>query len=423
MSLGGFLLATTLYVCLVIVFISVFLHLISFRFRSRQNHMLYYPEIPPESRESCEDPVTLGLPNAERVTVVTADMVRLRGFMLWPAGAGASASSSPSSPSLSHGQQQQQQQQQKSASWDASNLVSSLPSQAIVSSGAVPPSGGFAGGVLDGSSTSGGNTTLFTAAGSAVHTAAPLSGAAPSFVLLYFHGNAGNVGHRLSLAQAFVAHLRCAVMMVDYRGFGLSDNAEPCQQGLELDAQACFDCLWQDHRVPRDRIVVMGTSLGGAVAIHLAAQEKYARRIQALIVENTFTSVSDMASALGRPILARLVSPCPGLAMGVFEYYIKPLALRIGWRSIRKVRGVAAPMLFLSGARDELVPPEQMRMLYKESTKCSRDSNNVELTVPLRRFQEFENGMHNNMPLMPGYMGVIQQFMEDVKQGRSSGVM
>ncbi|KPA86487.1 Bem46-like serine peptidase [Leptomonas pyrrhocoris] len=411
MSFGGFVLAATLYVSLVIVFISMGIYLISFRFRSQQNQMLYYPEMPPESREICEDPVALGMPNSERVTVLTADKVRLRGFMLWPSAA-------------SHGQ--------KASSADSNSSLTSALSQTAGAPGQVSvPIPGGGSGALDSSDelsppsvTAANSRERSDGAGAcAVHPAAPSSGTAPPFVLLYFHGNAGNVGHRLSLAQAFVLHLRCAVMMVDYRGFGLSDDVEPIQDGLELDAQACFDHLWQNYRVPRDRIVVMGTSLGGAVAIHLAANEKYARRIQAVIVENTFTSVGDMASALGRPILARLVSRCPGLAMGVFEYYIKPLALRIGWHSIRKVRQVAAPMLFLSGGQDELVPPEQMRGLYKEATKCLRDGDNGELTVPLRRFQGFEHGMHNNLPLMPGYMNVIQRFLADVNQGSSSGVI
>jgi uncharacterized protein len=417
MSFGGFVLAATLYVGLVIVFISIFLHLISFRFRSQQNQLLYYPEVPPESRESCEDPVALGIPNSERVTIVTADKVRLRGFMVWPTAASCgpkSGSGSGSSGEAGCG---------GGGSLTSPTLQSAGPSAAPATISVSSSGAQECGGSGEGSSPP---TTTGVAGMSAVHptTASSSSGsAAPPFVLLYFHGNAGNVGHRLSLAQAFVLHLRCAVMMMDYRGFGLSDDAEPIQEGLELDAQACFDYLWQDHRVPRDQIVVMGTSLGGAVAIHLAANEKYARRIQAVIVENTFTSVSDMASALGRPILTKLVSQCPGLAIGVFEYYVKPLALRIGWRSIRKVRKIAAPMLFLSGVQDELVPPEQMRMLYKESAKCLRDGSNSELTVPLRRFQEFENGMHNNLPLMPGYMSVIQQFMNDVNQGRSSGVV
>ncbi|KPI85800.1 Bem46-like serine peptidase Serine peptidase Clan SC Family S09X [Leptomonas seymouri] len=411
MSFGGFLMAAALYVGLVIVFISAFLHLISFRFRSRQSQMLYYPEMPPESRESCEDPVALGIPYSERVTVTTEDQVRLRGFMLWPNAesyglkAGGGNSKGSLKPPLSQ--------------FIGSAEAVSISSDKHHSSGMLESSGDTSCSPVktnDGERNSG-------AGASAVHAAKSFSGAAPPFVLLYLHGNAGNVGHRLSLAQAFVMSLRCAVMMVDYRGFGLSDDAEPTQEGLELDAQACFDCLWQDNRVPRDRIVVMGTSLGGAVAIHLSANERYARRIHAVIVENTFTSVGDMASALGRPILTKLVPRCPSLAVCVFEYYIKPLALHIRWCSIRRVQRVTAPMLFLSGGKDELVPLEQMRALYKESTKCLRDANNSELTVPLRRFQEFENGMHNNLPLMPGYMGVIQKFLTDANQSCFSEVV
>ncbi|KAK7200833.1 Bem46-like serine peptidase [Novymonas esmeraldas] len=391
MGLVDFLLSAGLFLVLVTVFVSLFLHVMSYRYRSHQNRLLYYPEMPPESREVCEDPVTLGIPYAERVSITTADRVRLRGYMLWPAPAPSAEKGSASS-----------------GSDTAGYTPPSRPAVPVaVPVGADAAEGGAAGG--GGVASSG--------------VPASASAAMPSFVLLYFHGNAGNVGHRLPLAQAFVAHLKGAVMMIDYRGFGLSDDAEQTQERLELDAQACFDHLWHDPRVPRDRIFVMGTSLGGAVAIHLAAHARYARRVAAVVVENSFSSISDMASALSRPILTKLVSQCPGLAVGLFEYYVKPLALRIGWDSAQKVPHVVVPMLFLSGARDELVPPEQMRALYKASTKCLRDGNGNDRAVPLRRFVEFEDGRHNNLPLMPGYMAALQEFISDVRSAGAASVI
>ncbi|KAG5466987.1 hypothetical protein LSCM1_01165 [Leishmania martiniquensis] len=394
MSFGSFLLSATLYVVLVAVFVSLLLHIMSYRYRSQQNRLLYYPQIPPESREVCDDPVALGIPYAERVRVTTVDKVKLWGYMLWPAPA----------PSLEKGS--------NGSSHDSVGNAS--PNVATGQGGVhveVDASGGGTDSASPGSTLSGSSRSI------------TLSSGMPSFVMLYFHGNAGNVGHRLPLAQAFVAHLKCAVMMVDYRGFGLSDDAEQTQETLELDAQACFDYLWHDPRVPRDRIVVMGTSLGGAVSIHLAANQRYARRICAVIVENSFSSIGDMASALSRPILTKLVSQCPGLAVGLFEYYIKPLALRIDWNSAQKVRKVVVPMLFLSGMRDEIVPPEQMRTLYKAATKCLRDGNGGDLTVPLRRFLEFEDGRHNNLSLMPGYMSALQDFVADVRSAGAAAVI
>ncbi|CAJ1012333.1 alpha/beta hydrolase fold/Serine aminopeptidase, S33/Alpha/beta hydrolase family [Leishmania naiffi] len=391
MSFGSFLLSAGLYLLLVALFVSLFLHIMSFRYRSQQNRLLYYPQIPPESREVCEDPVALGIPYAERVCVTTADKVRLWGYMLWPGPTSSVEKGSTCSTP------------------DAIGRTS-------------PNVGTTVGGVhveVDGA----GDLTDSISAGSTLSSSnrnASLSSGMPSFVMLYFHGNAGNVGHRLPLAQAFVAHLKCAVMMVDYRGFGLSDDAEQTQETLELDAQACFDYLWKDPRVPRDRIVVMGTSLGGAVSIHLAAHRHYARRVFAVIVENSFSSIGDMASVLSRPILTKLASRCPSLAVGVFDYYVKPLALRISWNSAQKVTKVMVPMLFLSGMCDEIVPPEQMRTLYKAATKCLRDGNGSSLTVPLRRFLEFEEGRHNNLPLMPGYMSAVQEFLTDVRNSGSA---
>ncbi|GET92922.1 bem46-like serine peptidase [Leishmania tarentolae] len=395
MSFTGFLLSAGLYFVLVAVFVSLFLHILSYRYRSQQNQLLYYPQIPPESREACEDPVALGIPNAEHVCITTADKVRLWGYMLWPV----------SVPSV-----------EKSSNVSGPDSFGRVSSMGTAAEGGVSLEVDASGDATD----STGVGSMLTGSSSRNFT---MSNGVPSFMMLYFHGNAGNVGHRLPLAQSFVAHLKCAVMMVDYRGFGLSDDAEQTQETLELDAQACFDYLWQDHRVPRDRIIVMGTSLGGAVSIHLAANKRYARRIAAVIVENSFSSISDMASELSRPILTKVVSHCPGLAVGIFEYYLKPLTLRINWNSAQKITKVVVPMLFLSGMRDGIVPPAQMRTLYKASTKCLRDGNGGDLTVPLRRFIEFEDGGHNNLPLMPGYMTALQDFVTDVHNAGTAAVV
>ncbi|KAG5492822.1 hypothetical protein JKF63_01402 [Porcisia hertigi] len=394
MSFAGFLLSAGLYLALFIVFVSLFLYIISYYYRSHQDRLLYYPWVPPESREICDDPVALGIPCAERVRIITADKVGLWGYMLWP----------PPTSSM-----------EKTSNRGSTELMGSTSANEAAALGAVHVDVEASSAGADGTSTEGlpscRNRSITSPNGT------------PSFVILYFHGNAGNAGHRLPLAQAFVSHLKCAVMMVDYRGFGLSDDSEPTQEKLELDAQACFDYLWQDPRVPRDRIVVMGTSLGGAVSIHLAAHKRYARRISAVIVENSFSSIGDMASALSRPVLTKLVKRCPGLAVGIFEYYVKPLALWLDWNSLEKVSQVVVPMLFLSGLRDEIVPPEQMRRLYKAATKCLRDGNGSDLTVPLRRFLEFEDGEHNNLPLMPGYMSALQDFLSDVRNAGPATVI
>lgn len=354
-SFGDFVVVTLLWCFTLFLLASMFLWTVGYRFRKEQNAYLYYPGEPAESRFECETPSSLGMSNAEDISIVTPDGVTLRGFMLWP--------SPPPHPS---GDKQ-----------PTSPLLSTTGTAATREGG-----------------------------GSAASTP---PNAQPAFMLIYFHGNAGNVGHRVPIAAAMVAKMHCAVLMMDYRGFGLSDDAEVDQEGLERDAEACLDFVVGDRRLPQERIFVMGTSLGGAVTIHLAAKAQNARHIAGVIVENTFTSISAMTSVIGTQLISRAV-PCPSMMLCLFLYYLQPLVLRIGWRSIRQVASVPVPMLFLSGGKDELVPPVQMRQLY--ASACQSQSKKI------RRLLEFPDGMHNNMALMPGYLDAIQGFVQEVEQSQ-----
>ena len=103
-----------------------------------------------------------------------------------------------------------------------------------------------------------------------------------------FHGNAGNIGHRLPIAKMLQDALHCNIMMVEYRGYGKSTGT-PDEPGLKIDAQAGLDYLLQRPDTKDASIVAYGQSLGGSVAINLVRdnQEKFA----GLILENTFLSI------------------------------------------------------------------------------------------------------------------------------------
>ena len=98
---------------------------------------------------------------------------------------------------------------------------------------------------------------------------------AKDITLLYFHANAGNMGHRLP----FIRKLRSVltpfdpnIFLLSYRGYGLSDGS-PDENGLRLDAQAALDFIIQSA-MPTTKVVVMGASLGGAVAAYLACKNQ-----------------------------------------------------------------------------------------------------------------------------------------------------
>lgn len=108
--------------------------------------------------------------------------------------------------------------------------------------------------------------------------------------VLMFHGNAGNIGHRLPIAKMFANSMDCNVFMLEYRGYGLSTGS-PDEQGLMVDAQTALDYLKERQETNDHHVVVYGQSLGGAVSINLVAKNQHDGFISGLILENTFLSM------------------------------------------------------------------------------------------------------------------------------------
>ncbi|MDZ7749498.1 MAG: alpha/beta hydrolase [Halofilum sp. (in: g-proteobacteria)] len=111
-------------------------------------------------------------------------------------------------------------------------------------------------------------------------------------VVLFLHGNAGNIGGRVeSLQQLHEAG--AAVLIIDYRGYGDS-TGRPTEAGTYRDARAAWDWLTRARGMPPGRIVIFGRSLGGPIAAHLAR----AVRPAGLVLEFTFTSMPALAADL-----------------------------------------------------------------------------------------------------------------------------
>lgn len=105
-----------------------------------------------------------------------------------------------------------------------------------------------------------------------------------------FHGNAGNIGHRVPIGIKLQQDNDCNVLMLEYRGYGAS-TGKPDEKGLMIDAQAGLQYIRDRLDMKDTRIVVYGQSLGGALAIQLVASNRGDKRIAGLILENTFTSI------------------------------------------------------------------------------------------------------------------------------------
>ena len=123
----------------------------------------------------------------------------------------------------------------------------------------------------------------------------------PAPVILFFHGNAGNISHRLDLA-ALLLEAGAGVLLLDYRGYGSSDG-KPGEENTYRDAQAAYHWL-ADKGVPATNIVAYGESLGGGVACELAAREK----VGGLVLQSTFTSLTDLGGEIFPWLPVRLIS-------------------------------------------------------------------------------------------------------------------
>jgi hypothetical protein len=148
-------------------------------------------------------------------------------------------------------------------------------------------------------------------------------------VLLLCHGNAGNIGHRLHWAKAWL-ELGLNVFVFDYRGYGRSDG-RPGEAGTYLDAQAAWQWL-RAKGFAAVNIIVLGKSLGGGVASELALREP----VGALILQSTFTSIPDIGSELYRWLPVRRLHS-------------------IHYDTIHRLPRIKAPVLVAHGRRDDLI--------------------------------------------------------------------
>ena len=173
---------------------------------------------------------------------------------------------------------------------------------------------------------------------SAFYIRGPRGGTNSNVTVLMFHGNAGNIGHRLPIASRIVNFIGCNVFMLEYRGYGAS-TGEPDESGLNIDAQTALDYLRNRAETRDHSIVVYGQSLGGAVSIKLVAKNQEKGDIIGLVLENTFLSM--------RKLIPSVIPPARYLTLLCHQVWPSESLLP----NITKV-----PILFLSGLQDEIIP-------------------------------------------------------------------
>jgi fermentation-respiration switch protein FrsA (DUF1100 family) len=157
--------------------------------------------------------------------------------------------------------------------------------------------------------------------------------------LLWFHGNAENIGMCLEQMKA-LSHLGVNVLEIDYRGYGKSEGS-PNEAGVYLDGEAAYQYLIQARHFQPANIFIYGHSLGGAIATEMAFRHPCA----GLIVESSFTSARDMAHHV--------------LKIPLMEYAVKNL-----FDSIDKIPQVHAPVMIIHGTSDKLIPFSMGQKLF-----------------------------------------------------------
>ncbi len=194
-------------------------------------------------------------------------------------------------------------------------------------------------------------------------------------VLLWCHGNAGNLIHRLdNMAGLYRSGL--SLFIFDYRGYGLSEGT-PSEEGFYQDARAAYQYLVGSRRVPAGRLILFGRSIGAAVAVDLAANNPGA----GLILEGAFPSVEAVAK---------------------HYYYGLPVHWLISSRFplIEKLKQVRMPVLIIHGEQDEIIPVGLGRAVFDAAPHP-------------KAFYLVPDAGHNDCPLVGGgaYFARLNEFV------------
>jgi fermentation-respiration switch protein FrsA (DUF1100 family) len=195
-------------------------------------------------------------------------------------------------------------------------------------------------------------------------------------VILFCHGNAGNMSHRLGNVQKLLSN-GYQVFIYDYRGYGKS-TGNPSRKGIYSDGLAAYDYLVKNRNVSPDRILLFGRSLGAAVAMEIAIQ----RPVNRLILESAFTSTKGLARTM--PLFS-LISPF----------------LPAHYNNLKKIERITVPKLIIHGNRDQIIPFNMGEDLFEAAPEP-------------KAFYAVEGAGHNDTWLIGGsrYFETLNRFIQ-----------
>jgi alpha-beta hydrolase superfamily lysophospholipase len=187
--------------------------------------------------------------------------------------------------------------------------------------------------------------------------------------VLFLHGNAGNVSHRLFKAQGWVSH-GFSVFLVDYRGYGKSRGSIHHQKDLLKDAQASLEWLRRDKHLVNAKIILYGESLGTWPAVQFAAQDHFA----AVILEAPFTSFPELA----KKHYAFVPQPIIQLLLKDFTF-----------SNIQTVGKLKTPLFIMHGTHDQICQYEMGLEIFEKAPEP-------------KEFYSVQGGDHNDLPVAAG---------------------
>jgi fermentation-respiration switch protein FrsA (DUF1100 family) len=213
------------------------------------------------------------------------------------------------------------------------------------------------------------------------------------FLVLYFPGNAANRSYR-GMEVGALTELGANVFLFDYRGYG-DNEGSPTEEALAADARVVWNYATNQREVAPERVVLYGESLGGGVAIRLAAELCREGIVPGgVVLRSTFSSLVD-AAAYHYPWL-----PVRWLLVDRFE-------------STTQMPDVCCPVLQVHGTKDRIVPLRLGRRLY-EAVPASSPNGAVS------RFVELRGAGHNDVMYVADIelQRAVQEFLEDLDASR-----
>lgn len=195
-------------------------------------------------------------------------------------------------------------------------------------------------------------------------------------VILYFHGNAGDLSGWQYVAEDFVDK-GYSVLLIDYRGYGKS-TGKISEAGLYEDAETAWKYLVDQKKFHPNQIIIYGRSIGTGVAVELARNHP----ARGLILESPYSSLTTLANE-------KLPLLLPGLI------------LRYRFDNIGKVNTIESPIVFFHGANDALIPPAHTTTLY-ETFKGKKEQVII------------GGGTHNDLSQFPEYHKALTSLVPEV---------